>query len=72
MNRLICNDERLAALDIEMSNAYGAAIAVSSPPLQRLIDADQAYFLRQRARCRIVACVEHAYKVRLDELSFVK
>ena len=72
VNHLVCNDERLAALDVEMSNAYGVAISVSSPPLQRRIDADQAYFLRQRARCRIAACVEHAYRIRIDELSFFK
>ena len=69
VNRMVCNDEELAALDMRMSDAYGGAIAAAGPAGDRRIDADQANFLGQRARCRTAACVDHAYRIRIDELA---
>ncbi|MBB6228937.1 lysozyme inhibitor LprI family protein [Polymorphobacter multimanifer] len=68
VNRMICNDEELAALDVQMSDAYGRAIAAEAPAGKRRIDANQANFLAQRAHCRTLACVDRVYRIRIDEL----
>lgn len=68
VNRTVCNDEELAALDVRMSDAYGRAIAAAAPAGVRRIDADQADFLAQRVRCRTAACIDRAYRIRIDEL----
>jgi uncharacterized protein len=68
VNRTVCNDEELAALDVRMSDAYGRAIAAAGPARERRIDADQADFLADRARCRTAACIDRAYRIRIDAL----
>ncbi len=69
VNRTVCSDAELAALDVRMSDTYGAAIAAADPAGERRIDADQAQFLQQRARCRTADCIGRAYRMRIDELA---
>lgn len=69
VNRVVCNDKELAALDVRMSDAYGDAVTAAGPAGERRIDTDQARFLAQRARCRNAACVDRAYRIRIEELA---
>ena len=69
VNRTVCNDQELAALDVRMSDAYGGAISAAGPAGKRRIDADQGHFLKQRALCRTTACIDGAYRIRIDKLA---
>lgn len=68
VNRTVCTDRKLAAMDVRMSNAYGRAIASAGPAGERRIDAAQTRFLNQRARCPTMACIDRAYRTRIKQL----
>ena len=71
VNRKVCSNKELAVLDVRMSDTYGGAIAAAGPAGERRIDIDQARFLGQRALCRTAACIDRAYRIRIDELDSI-
>lgn len=68
VNRLICDNRRLLALDIRMSAAYGRAIANTGATGRRRIEAAQTRFLNRRAQCDTAACLDRVYRGRIAEL----
>jgi hypothetical protein len=68
VNRLICDNRRLLALDLRMSTAYGRAIANTGAGGRRRIEAAQTRFLNRRAQCDTAACLDRVYRGRIAEL----
>lgn len=68
VNRLICGNRRLLALDVRMSAAYGRAIANTGAGGRRRIEAAQTRFLNRRAQCDTTACLDRIYRGRIAEL----
>jgi uncharacterized protein YecT (DUF1311 family) len=68
VNRMICNDRKLAALDVQMSTAYGRAVAAASLSEEGRIDAAQTQFLNRRGRCTTATCLDRVYRSRIRKL----
>ena len=65
---MICGNRRLVALDVQLSAAYGRAIAATGQAGQRRIEAAQTRFLNRRAHCDTAACLDRVYRGRIAEL----
>lgn len=68
VNRMICDNRRLLALDVRMSAAYGDAIATAGNNGRRRIEAAQTRFLNRRAQCDTAACLDRVYRNRIAQL----
>jgi len=66
VERMICGDARLSALDDQLASAYTAATASGA---SAQIQAAQRNWLATRNHCRAASCVVEAYEQRLAELS---
>jgi WD40 repeat protein/uncharacterized protein YecT (DUF1311 family) len=72
VERLICADAGLSALDVDLAKAYrGAAAARAGESRERLVR-DQRAWIAARGRCTaaadVRACVETAFRQRLDAM----
>ena len=68
VERMICNDPALEALDEQLAAAYGAALVAAGANDARLT-ADQRAWLAERDRCADADCVAAAYRSRLLTLN---
>jgi len=68
VERMICTDPALGALDGELAAAYGAALVAAGADDARLTD-DQRAWLARRDRCADADCVAAAYRARLLALA---
>ena len=60
IEKMICADPALAALDCQLAAAYRRALAISPRPDS--IQSDQhSWLARERARCTDAACLKKAY-----------
>jgi uncharacterized protein YecT (DUF1311 family) len=66
VERMICDDARLSALDDQLASAYQAATSADGSPQIRVA---QRNWIARRDRCAAVSCVMDAYEQRLAELS---
>ncbi len=68
----ICKDEKLAALDRQMADAYAAALAKTAGADAQALQAAQRDFIKSRNDCwkdaDVQDCVESAYPRRIAEL----
>ena len=68
----ICQDEKLAALDRQMADAYAAALAKSAGADAQALQATQRGFIKSRNDCwkdtDVQGCVENAYPRRIATL----
>ena len=69
VNRMICGDPRLSALDRRLAAGYRAAVRGVDLDTEIALDRDEAAFLNARGRCTTPACVAQVYEDRIDELS---
>jgi uncharacterized protein YecT (DUF1311 family)/rhodanese-related sulfurtransferase len=73
VEKLICGNSALASLDARLSDAYQASRNRLSSAGQQQIKRDELDWLQQRNACEMdpnmAACVEHAYRARLSELT---
>lgn len=68
VNRMICADARLGALDVAMGDAYRAAVSRGGPEAEYQLDSEQASFLNARAGCQTPGCIARMTRRRLDDL----
>lgn len=61
VERMICDDEQLAQLDRALAERYLALRRELPRPEWQLVSESQREFLRRRARCTNVACLNDAY-----------
>ena len=68
----ICMDEKLAAMDRQMADAYAAALAKTAGADAQSLQAAQRDFIKRRNDCwkttDLQGCVENAYPRRIAEL----
>jgi uncharacterized protein YecT (DUF1311 family) len=69
---LICNDEELARLDVEMAQTYHQRLQVVEGPAKQQLIVDQRNWLKERSQCASSddskKCVEIAMRRRITEL----
>ncbi|WP_181699422.1 lysozyme inhibitor LprI family protein [Chthonobacter albigriseus] len=69
---LICGDDELAALDVELAKAFAAAMSRAPASEVSLLRQDQSQWRKSRNECRrlddIRGCTLDAYRKRLSEL----
>lgn len=68
VNRAICANPELSALDRQVSQRFYRATASVDLERHKAIDRDQVDFLNERARCNSDDCVAGVYRRRLDAL----
>lgn len=66
--RMVCDDERLAARDREMASAYYEALSVADRRTRATLRESRDAFLDRRESCGRPACVARAYEDRIDEI----
>lgn len=66
--RLVCSDEDLAALDRAMSSRFYSALSNADRTTRAELRRSRDRFLAYRDRCPTVACVDEAYRDRMDEI----
>ncbi len=67
-DRLVCSDERLAALDREATAFYREALDNVDGETRAILRETAADFAARRSNCRNRACVAAAYQDRVDEI----
>lgn len=72
IERLICGDDELAALDVELARAFAAAMSRAPASQVSLLRSDQSNWQKVRNACRKTddarSCTIDAYRRRLSEL----
>lgn len=68
VNRMICGDPELAALDRELAVRYRAVDRRTSHNEFVSLHDEETEFLNRRQNCRTPACVASLYRARIDEL----
>lgn len=67
--RLICNQQDLSELDVEISNAFHQLTSMLNRAAADLVRGDQKRWLKQRQKCRRnYRCTLNLMRLRLDEL----
>ena len=69
VERLICDDPELAALDRTMSARYFRALKAADPPRANLLQQSGGAFVRDRNRCPDADCIAQAYDERIAEIA---
>ena len=69
VERDICNDADLAALDRTMASHYFRALKVADSARATLLQQSGAAFIRNRNRCPDPDCVAQAYRWRITEIA---
>ena len=64
----VCNDNGLAALDLNMATQYRRALALAAPDERALLQSTRDRFLRYRDRCSDRQCIADAYVGRMREI----
>ena len=64
----VCNDNGLAALDLNMATQYRRALASADPDERALLQSTRDRFLRYRDRCSDRQCIADAYVGRMREI----
>lgn len=70
VERMICNQPELAAADVQLDQAYRAALQRSSGQAQEMLQQAQHQWRRERDFCGDSRCVLNAYRQRQEELIF--
>lgn len=66
--RIVCADERLAALDRVMASQYDAALDSTGRTGRAVLRDTRERFVARRDRCRTAPCVAAVYRERMDEI----
>ena len=66
-SQLVCGDTELASTDKELSDLYGRKLA-SAANKARIRDDQRAWLRDERNRCSDKACLQRAYRTRIDAL----
>lgn len=66
--RMVCSSDRLASLDREMSSLFYSELSRADGAARAELRRSRDRFLRFRERCGDPACVEQAYRDRMDEI----
>ena len=69
VEREICDDEDLAALDRNMARNYFRALRIADPARATILQQSGAAFIRNRNRCPDAECVAQAYRWRITEIA---
>ena len=69
VERDICNDPDLAALDRTMASHYFRALKVADSARATLLQQSGAAFIRNRNRCPDPDCIAQAYRWRITEIA---
>jgi uncharacterized protein len=68
---LICQNRALSTMDEKLADLYSGLRNHAKPWKQRVLEADQANWLRFRRNCgRDVKCIAHAYQDRVNQLYY--
>jgi len=68
VDRMVCGDERLAALDRVAASLYDQAMDDSDRETRAILSGTQGRFVARRGRCATPACVAAVYRDRMDEI----
>jgi hypothetical protein len=68
VDRMVCGDERLAALDRVAASLYDQAMDDSDRETRAILSGTQGGFVARRGRCATPACVAAVYRDRMDEI----
>ena len=66
METTICSDPTLSSLDEQMAERYAAALRAG--PAADLKKSQRNWLQKERNVCKTVACIEAAYRKRIEEL----
>lgn len=66
VEKSICSDEALAALDLRMSEAFKSVVSQSAPATS--LRAEQREWIKVRDACTEIACIKASYESRLGVL----
>jgi hypothetical protein len=69
--QMVCKSERLASLDRAMSSQFYAELDRTDGATRAELRRTRDRFLRDRERCGDEACVEQAYRARMDEIASI-
>lgn len=69
VEREICADEDLAALDRNMARNYYRALRTADPARATILQQSGAAFIRNRNRCPDGECIAQAYRWRITEIA---
>lgn len=67
-DRMVCGDERLAALDRVAASLYDRAMDDGDRETREILSGTQGGFIARRGRCGTPACVAAVYRDRMDEI----
>jgi len=67
-DRMVCGDERLAALDRVAASLFDQALDDSDRETRAILRGTQGRFLARRERCASPGCIAAAYRDRMDEI----
>ncbi|MDB5688762.1 MAG: hypothetical protein JWL91_638 [Sphingomonas bacterium] len=68
VEKMICADDRLAALDRRMASSFYAALAATRGPERMDLQRSRNAFVIARDRCRSAECIADSYHERIAEL----
>jgi len=72
IEKLICNDDELAALDVSLTNLYGYVLKDTPVAAQKRLKAEQSGWVKGRNDCWKAddkrVCTKGEYKLRIKEL----
>jgi uncharacterized protein YecT (DUF1311 family) len=68
IEKMICADDRLAALDRRMASSFYAALAATRGPARADLQRSRNAFVIARDRCGSADCVANSYEERIGEL----
>ena len=71
VERDICEDPELAALDRTMAARYFRALKAADPARATLLEQTGATFIRNRNRCSDADCVVEIYQDRIAEIAYI-
>ena len=71
VERDICEDPELAALDRTMAARYFRALKAADPARATLLEQTGAAFIRNRNRCSDADCVVEIYQDRIAEIAYI-
>jgi uncharacterized protein len=67
LEKLICGDRQLSALDVQLSEIYTKTL--SSTADKQKLKSDQIAWIKETRSCTDVACVQQALQQRITQLS---
>lgn len=70
MEKMICGDRQLSALDVKLSQTYSNALSTAQD--KQKLKSEQITWIKQARTCADVACVQQSLQQRINQLNSIK